>query len=137
MTSPEYTEYDRLTKNMEADFLVLGELFMEHCEDIIFGGDYPEIKYLCFHKFNDNYTKQIFSKLSYRIERLYKQIDAQYYPNLSAGFGNLLIYLKEPILRENDMEYKAENYRYWLEEIRKNPDLVRYSTPFRKYLTAL
>lgn len=37
MTSPEYTEYERLTKNMEADFLILTPTFMGYLEDVIFG----------------------------------------------------------------------------------------------------
>lgn len=105
MTQPDHEEYERLTEDMEADFLVLGDSFMEECENIIFGGDYPDLKYFCFHLYNDNYTKMTFSKLSYRIEKLYIQTDSKLYPGLLEGFGNLLIYLKEPILRESDREH--------------------------------
>lgn len=136
MTSSEHSEYNRLTDNMEADFLVLGDMFMGECENIIFGGDNPDLKYFCFHLFNDNYTKTIFSKLSFRIEKLFSKTDAQLYPNLSAGFGNLLIYLKEPILRENDAEYKAENYLYWRNEILKDNSLA-HNGSFRKYLVVI
>lgn len=73
MTSKEYTEYDRLTEDMEFDFIVLTSEFLLHCEHIIFGEDYPDLKYYCFHLYNDSYSSKIFQKLSYRIERLYKQ----------------------------------------------------------------
>jgi len=118
---------------MEMDFIVLTESFMGCCEDIIFGQDYPEIKYFCFHLYNDNYTSRIFLRLSYRIEKLYKKIDPSQYPELSNGFANLLIYLKEPIARETDQDYIAENYAYWRGEIVKDPELA-YSGSFRKYL---
>jgi len=39
MTSKEYTEYDRLTNDMEFDFIVLTSEFLLHCEHIIFGED--------------------------------------------------------------------------------------------------
>lgn len=119
---------------MEVDFLILGDAFMEECENIIFGGDYPDLKYFCFHLYNDNYTKMISSNLSYRIEKLYSQTDSKLYPGLSEGFGNLLIYLKEP-LRENDKEYIADNYMYWRYEIIKEPKL--HSGSFRKYLISI
>lgn len=134
MTPAEHAEYDRLTEGMEMDFIVLTESFMGYCEDIIFGHDYPEIKYYCFHLYNDNYTSRIFLRLSYRIEKLYKKIDPSRYPDLSNGFANLLIYLKEPIARLSDRDYIAENFTYWRGEIVKDPELS-YSGSFRKYLT--
>lgn len=136
MTSAEHIEYDRLTDGMEMDFIVLTESFMGYCEDIIFGNDFPEIKYYCFHLYNDNYTKMTFSKLSYRVEKLYSQTDSKLYPGLSEGFGNLLIYLLEPILRENDKDYIAQNYIYWRNQVIKDSELLQ-SGSFRKYLTVI
>lgn len=137
MTQAEHAEYNSLTEGMEMDFIALSESFLGYCEEIIFGNDFPDIKYYCFHLYNDNYTSGIFLRLSYRIEKLYQKIDQIKFPDLSHGLANLLIYLKEPILREQDKEYKAENYRYWLEVIRQDPDLVIKSNAFRKYLTAI
>jgi len=136
MTSPEYTEYDRLTHEMELHFIALTPLFMEYCENVIFGEEIEDLRYYCFHFYNDNYLSHLFQKLSYRIERLYKGIDCVLYPNLSDGFANLLIYLKEPIARENDLEYKAENFVYWRNQILQDPTLA-HNGGFRKYLVAL
>lgn len=105
MIPSESIEYNRLTHKMEMHFIALTPKFMGYCEDIIFGDDLAGIRYYCFHFYNDNYLSHIYQKLSHRIERLYKQIDSDLYPDLSNGFANLLIYLKEPIVRENDQEY--------------------------------
>lgn len=137
MTSAEHNHYDRITENMEADFLLLGDSFLTDVEEIIFGNDVEDFKYYCFHVYNDLYLKAAYTKLSYRIIKLINQTDSTKFPNLFDGFSNLLIYLKEPILREQDQEYKADNYRYWLEVIRKDPEIVRMSNAFRKYLTAI
>lgn len=136
MTSAEYTKYDRLTDDMELDFLALTPLFMGYCEDVIFGDEINDLRHYCFHYYNDNYLSHLFQKLSYRIERLYKQIDSEQFPNLSNGFANLLIYLKEPIAREEDLEYKAENFVYWRNQVLQDPALA-YNSSFRKYLVAL
>lgn len=133
MNTKEYAEYDRLTHEMELHFVALTSSFMGYCEDIIFGYDYPEIRYYCFHLYNDNYTRNIFSKLSYRIERLLNKTDQKLYPNLFDGFSNLLIYLKEPIVRENDPEYREENYLYWRKKVYLDLELTR-SGSFLKYL---
>lgn len=133
MTSSEYSEYARLTDEMELHFAALTSSFLGYCEDIIFGCDYPEIRYYCYHLYNDNYTKNIFSKLSYRIERLLTKTDQTLYPNLFDGFSNLLIYLKEPWVRENDPEYQEENYQYWRKKVCLDPELTR-SGSFLKYL---
>ena len=133
MTSPEYKEYDRLTHKMEMHFIALTPTFMGYCEDIIFGEDLPGIKYYCFHFYNDNYLSHIYQKLSHRIERLYKQIDSNLYPDLSNGFANLLIYLKEPIARETDQEYREENYKHWREVVIQDEVLI-HNGSFRKYL---
>lgn len=118
---------------MEADFLALGDTFMSYVEEIIFGLEVEDISYYCFHLSNDNYTKNCYSKLSYRIEKLLNQTDPKLYPNLFDGFSNLLIYLKEPIVRENDPEYKEENYLYWRKKVCLDPELTR-SGSFLKYL---
>jgi len=136
LTSPEYTEYDRLTHEMELDFLALTPLFMEYCENVIFGEEIEDLRYYCFHFYNDNYLSHLYQKLSYRIERLYKEIDPEQFPTLSDGFANLLIYLKEPIARENDREYKAENFVYWRNQILQDPSLA-HNGSFRKYLQVL
>ena len=118
---------------MEADFLVLGNIFMSYVEEIIFGLEVEDISYFCFHLANDNYTKNCYSKLSYRIEKLLKQTDQKLYPNLFDGFSNLLIYLKEPIVRENDEQYRKENYEFWSKKVCLDPELTR-SGSFLKYL---
>lgn len=136
MTSPEYTEYERLTKNMEADFLILTPTFMGYVEDVIFGEEHPELRHYSFHFYNDAYLSHIFQRLSYRIEKLLKRTDAQRFPKLANGFINLLIYLKEPIARKDDEKYKAENYLWWRNYIISDPQLA-YNSSFRKYLIAL
>ncbi len=136
MTSQEHTEYDRLTHEMELHFIALTPLFIEYCENVIFGEEIEDLRYYCFHFYNDNYLSHLYQKLSYRIERLYKEVDSKQYPNLSNAFANLLIYLKEPITRENDLEYKAENFVYWRNQILQDPALARNGS-FRKYLVAL
>lgn len=129
----EHAEYDRLTEGMEMDFIALSESFLGYCEEIIFGNDFPDIKYYCFHLYNDNYTSGIFLRLSYRIEKLYQKIDHVQFPELSHGFANLLIYLKEPITRETDENYRAENFIYWQDQIITDPQLA-YNGSFKKYL---
>lgn len=136
MTSPEYTEYERPTKDVEADFLILTPTFMGYVEDVIFGEEEPDLRHYCFHFYNDAYLSHIFQRLSYRIEKLLKRTDAQRFPNLANGFINLLIYLKEPLVRENDLEYKAENYLWWRNYIISDPQLA-YNSSFRNYLVAL
>lgn len=136
MNSKEYTEYNRLTDEMELHFVALTSSFMGYCEDIIFGSDYPEIRSYCFHLYNDNYTRNIYSKLSYRIERLLNHTDQKLYPNLFDGFSNLLIYLKEPIVRENDEQYRKENYDFWREKVCLDPELTK-SGSFLKYLVSV
>ncbi|WP_343687848.1 hypothetical protein [Chryseobacterium gleum] len=116
---------------MELHFVALTSSFIRYCEDIIFGCDYPEIRYYCYNLYNDNYTKNIFSKLSYRIERLLA--NQKLYPNLFDGFSNLLIYLKEPIVRENDEQYREENFEFWRKKVCLDPELTR-SGSFVKYL---
>lgn len=136
MTSPEYTEYDRLTKNMEADFLILTPTFMGYLEDVIFGEEEPDLRYYCFHFYNDSYLSHIFQRLCYRIEKLLKRTDALRFPNLANGFINLLIYLKEPIVSKDDEKYKAENYLYWRNVVIADPQLA-YNSSFRKYLVVI
>lgn len=136
MTSLEYTEYDRLTYEMELNFIALTPLFMGYCEDVIFGEEIQDLRYYCFHFYNDNYLSHLYQKLSYRIERLYKEMDSEQFPDLSNGFANLLIYLKEPIARENDLEYKTENFVYWRKQILQDSSLA-YNGSFRKYLLDL
>ncbi|MFP3835340.1 hypothetical protein [Chryseobacterium sp. SIMBA_028] len=136
MISSEYTEYDRLTYGMELNFIALTPLFMGYCEDVIFGEEIEDLRYYCFHFYNDNYLSHLYQKLSYRIERLYKEMDSSQFPNLSNGFANLLIYLKEPIARENDQEYKAVNFVYWRNQVLQDPALA-HNGSFRKYLIVL
>jgi len=136
MNQKEHTEYDRLTHEMEIHFIALAPQFMEYCENVIFGEEIEDLRYYCFHFYNDNYLSHLFQKLSHRIERLFKQVDPEQFPDLSNGFANLLIYLKEPIAWEKDLEYKAENFVYWRNQILQNPALA-HNGSFRKYLVAL
>lgn len=136
MTSAEHTEYDRLTHEMELHFIALTPQFMGYCEDVIFGEEIAELSYYCFHFYNDNYLSHLYQKLSHRIERLYKKIDSEQFPDLSNGFANLLIYLKEPIARENDKEYRELNFQYWREVVIRD-EVLRHNGSFRKYLMAI
>jgi len=136
MTSPEYTEYERLTKNMEAHFLILTPTFMGYVEDVLFAVEEPDLRYYCFHFYNDSYLSHIFQRLSYRIEKLVKRTDAQKFPSLTNGIINLLIYLKEPIVRQDDEKYNAENYLWWRNVVIANPVIVQNSS-FKKYLQVL
>ncbi|SHM93664.1 hypothetical protein SAMN05444360_12234 [Chryseobacterium carnipullorum] len=52
MTSKEYTEYDRLTHEMELHFIALTPQFMEYCENVIFGDEIEDLRYYCFHFYN-------------------------------------------------------------------------------------
>ena len=121
---------------MEADFLILTPTFMGYVEDVIIGEEEKDLRYYCFHFYNDSYLSHIFQRLSYRIEKLLKRTDAQRFPNLANGFINLLIYLKEPIVRKDDLEYKAENFLWWRNEIIRDP-ILAHNSSFRKYLTVL
>ncbi|HCA10029.1 hypothetical protein [Chryseobacterium sp.] len=136
MTSQEYTEYERLTHEMELHFIALTPQFMEYCENVIFGEEIEDLRCYCFPSIMTNYLSHLYQKLSHRIERLYKQVGPEQFPDLSKGFVNLLIYLKEPIVRENDLEYKAENFVYWRNQILQDPALA-HNGSFRKYLVAL
>lgn len=104
MNAREQIQYDRLTHEMELDFIALTPTFMGYCEDVIFGEEIEDLRYYCFHFYNDNYLSHIYQKLSHRIERLYKKVDSEQFPDLFNGFSNLLIYLKEPIVRESDLK---------------------------------
>lgn len=70
MNSPEYTEYERITKNMEADFLIFTPTFMGYVEDVIFGEEEKDLRYYCFNFYNDSYLPPVFQRLSYLIEKL-------------------------------------------------------------------
>ncbi|MFP7658119.1 hypothetical protein [Chryseobacterium proteolyticum] len=118
---------------MEMHFIALTPSFMGYCEVIIFGDDFPGIKYYCFHFYNDNSLSNIYQKLSHHIERLYKQIDSNLYPDLSNGFAKLLIYLKETIARENDQKYREENFKHWYEVVIRDEVLI-HNESFKKYL---
>lgn len=53
MTSLEYTEYNRITDEMELDFIALTPLFMEYCEDVILRKEIEDLRHYCFHFYND------------------------------------------------------------------------------------
>ncbi|MDP9959159.1 hypothetical protein [Chryseobacterium lathyri] len=122
---------------MESQEEVYGKIFSDLLNRYWqYSDEIDDLRYYYFHFYNDNYLSHLFQKLSYRIERLYKKVDPDQFPDLSNGLANLLIYLKEPIARENDLEYKAENFVFWRNQILQDPALA-YNGSFRKYLVVL
>lgn len=133
MTSPEYTEYERLTEGMEFKFSALSETFMQCCENVIFGDEDKELPFICYHYYNDSYFEPKYNRLCVVAERLYHQTDESQFPNLKNGFANLIIYLREPKTRENDKEYKNANIKYWRDMVASD-EVLRGNGSFRKYL---
>jgi len=85
MTAKEYTKYYHLTHEMELHFIALTPQFMGYCEDVIFGEEIEDLRYYCFHFYNDDHLSHLYQKLSQRIERLYKKIDPEQFLDLSNG----------------------------------------------------
>jgi len=133
MTSPEHTEYDRLTEGMEFKFSALTFDFLGHCENIIFGEEYTDLRYFCFHYYFDLSYEVVYNKFCVVMERLHRETDERQFPSLKNGFANLLIYLREPKARENDQEYKVHNLKYWRNMVITD-SVLQGSRAFQKYL---
>lgn len=126
-------EYHRLTKGMEVEFLSLPDSFMHHCEQIVFGNEYKDLSYFCFHLYTDIFHREHYERLSQAMEYTYNEIDRTQFKNLANNIANLLIFLREPMARENDDEYKAENLQYWRDMV-KDDELLMSKKEFRKYV---
>lgn len=133
MTSPEYEEYEILTKGLEFEFRALTFDFLQHCENIISGSEYTDLRYFCYHFYNNAYFKSEYERFVSTIETIFTKIDKDLYPELNNGFSNLLIYLREPKARENDKEYKNANIKYWRDMVASD-EVLRGNGGFRKYL---
>jgi len=133
MHTREFDEYERLTEGMEIRFSALTFDFLFHCENIIFGIEYTDLKYFCFHLYNCDVTHDIYERFTFAIEKCNKEIDVRHFPDLSNGFVNLLIYLREPKARETDLQYLQESTAYWRSMVIE-ADELRHNNRFWKYL---
>ena len=126
-------EYHRLTKGMEVEFLSLPKSFMHHCEQIIFGNEYKDLSYFCFHLYADTFYREHYERLSQAMEYAYNEIDRTQFKNLANNISNLLIFLREPKARVNDEEYKNANNQYWHKMV-KDDEVLMLNDSFKKYL---
>lgn len=126
-------EYHRLTKGMEADFLVLPSSFMVHCEQIVFGNEYKELSYFCFHLYTDTFYREHYERLSQAMEYAYNEVDQTQFKNLANNLSNLLIFLREPKARINDSEYILNNLEYWRDMV-SDDEFLLSKKEFRKYV---
>lgn len=126
-------EYHRLTKGMEVEFLSLPKSFMHHCEQIIFGNEYKELSYFCFHLYADTFYREYYERLSQAMEYAYNEVNRTQFKNLANNLANLLIFLREPKARVNDAEYKADNLKYWRDMV-IDDEFLQSKKDFRKYL---
>lgn len=117
---------------MEVEFLSLPKSFMHHCEQIVFGNEYKELSYFCFHLYADIFYREHYERLSQAMEYTYNEIDRTQFKNLANNLANLLIFLREPKARVNDAEYIAENLKYWQGMVRDDKFLLS-KKEFRKY----
>lgn len=113
MHTREYEEYERLTKGLEFEFRALTFDFLQHCENIIEGSEYTDLRYFCFHFYNDSHLQSEHERFVSFIEKLFTEIDKQLYPDLNNGLSNLLIYLREPKARQLDQDYIKANKKFW------------------------
>lgn len=126
-------EYHRLTKGMEFEFLSLPKSFMHHCEQIIFGNEYKDLSYFCFHLYTDANYCEHYESLSEAMEYAYTDLDRTRFKNLANNLANLLIFLREPKARKDDPVYIAENLQYWREMI-WDDGLLMSKKAFKKYI---
>lgn len=54
---------------MKVYFLILTPTFMRYIEDVIFEEE-TDLRYYCFHFYNDSYLSHVFQRLSYCTEKL-------------------------------------------------------------------
>lgn len=126
-------EYHRLTKGMEVEFLRLPKSFMHHCEQIVFGNEYKELSYFCFHLYTDTNYRENYERLSQAMEYTYNEVDRVQFKNLANNLSNLLIFLREPKARIDDMEYKNANMNYWHRMVNDDYYLKTVDS-FKKYI---
>ena len=133
LSNREISQYETLTEGMEFEFSALSFDFLRHCENIIFGIENYEIKFFCYHLYSDYKLRETYQKFSDYIELVFSEIEPKKFPNLKDNFANLIIYLKEPKAKENDLEYKNANNEYWRKIVSSSKELSSHSS-FRKYL---
>lgn len=126
-------EYHRLTKGMEFQFM-LPPSFMTHCEQIVFGNEYKDLSYFCFHLYTDTKYREHYERLSQAMEYAYNETDRMQFKNLANNMANLLIFLREPQARKDDAVYIAENLEYWRNMV-SGDELLESNRFFTKYLT--
>ena len=125
--------YEQLTEGMEFEFSALSFDFLRHCENIIHGIENHEIKYFCYLLYNDQKLKGTYEYFTNYIENVLNEIDKNSFPILKDNFTNLIIYLREPSAKENDIEYKNANNKYWHDIVSKDKELSGHSS-FRKFV---
>ena len=133
MHTREYEEYERLTKGLEFEFRALTFDFLHHCENIIEGSEYTDLRYFCFHFYNDSHLQSEYERFVSFIENLFTEINKQLYPDLNNGLSDLLIYLREPRAKADDLEYKNANIKYWRDMV-SGDDGLQSNRSFNKYL---
>lgn len=127
-----FKEYHRLTKGMEFQFM-LPSSFMTHCEQIVFGNEYKDLSYFCFHLYTDAKYCEHYERLSQAMEYAYNETDSDKFKNLANNLSNLLIFLREPQARATDLDYIAENLAYWRDMV-TGDELLTSNKGFRKYV---
>lgn len=127
-------EYFRLTKGMEYQFLYMPTSFMVHCEQIIFGNEYKDLSYFCFHLFTDEFHREKYEQFTQAMEMVYLEVDRSKFKNLANNISNLLIFLREPKARVNDSGYIADNLEYWQSMV-SDDEILKNNCSFTKYLT--
>lgn len=126
-------EYHSLTKGMEVDFLSLPMSFMHHCEQIVFGNEYKELSYFCFHLYTDTNYREHYERLSQAMEYAYNETYRTQFKNLANNLANLLIFLREPMAHENNADYISDNLKFWRDMVTYDEFLLS-KKEFRKYL---
>ena len=129
----EILKYEALTKGMEFEFSALSFDFLRHCENIIKGTEIYEIKYFCYHLYNDLYLRGVYENFSQTIEMIFSDVDGHSYPALKNNLANLLIYLREPKVKEGFEVYEQINRKYWYDIVVDSEELSNH-TSFRKYI---
>lgn len=129
----ETKEYHRLTRGMAVEFMILPTSFMAHCDQVIYGNEYSQFRYFCFHLHSDTYYKNYFSELCKVVEIVHGHVERRKYPNLANNTANLLILLKEPEARKKDKEYQSDNKRFWREMV-WDDELLMSKKEFKKYV---
>ncbi|MCL1689414.1 hypothetical protein [Elizabethkingia anophelis] len=129
----EIKEYNRLTKGMEFTFMALTASFLSHCENVIFGYKEPELSFFCYHFcYSNGYLKEVYEKFGERLEYVCSEVDSRY-NNLRDNLSNLLILLREPKARVDDLKYQQSNLDYWY-HLASTDETLKNHRYFRKYV---